>query len=102
MYFIHHRKKIKCTSVIIWVFPLAFKNIQKYLEIVSDLYVEPINKESIGSFLIPIEGSGHANRTISKQPGPSKKGRPADAYPKPRQVLDIRMLFKIAETRKGN
>ena len=41
--------------------------------------MEPINKESIGSFLIPIEGSGNANRTISKQPGPSKKGRPADA-----------------------
>ena len=41
--------------------------------------MEPINKESIGSFLIPIEGFGNANRTISKQPGPSKKGRPADA-----------------------
>ena len=47
--------------------------LQKYLEIVSDLYVEPTNKEIIGSFLIPNEGSGRANRTNSKQPGRSKK-----------------------------
>ena len=52
---------------------------QKYLEIVSDLYVELTNEEIIGSFLIPNERSGHANRTNSKPPGPSKKGRPANA-----------------------
>ena len=30
-------------------------------------------------------------------PGPSKKGRPPDAQPKPRQGLDIRTLFQRAE-----
>ena len=73
--------------------------LQKYLEIVSDLYVEPTNKEIIGSFLIPNEGSGRANRTNSKQPGRSKKWRPADGQRKPRQGLDIRTLFQCAETR---
>ena len=52
---------------------------QKYLEIVSDLYVELTNEEIIGSFLIPNERSGHANRKNFKQPGPFKKGRSADA-----------------------
>ena len=52
---------------------------QKYLEIVSDLYVELTNDEIVGSFLIPNERSGHANRKNFKQPRPSKKGRPADA-----------------------
>ena len=47
--------------------------LQKYLEIVSNLYVEPTNEEIIGSFLIWNEGSGRANKTNSKQPGPSKK-----------------------------
>ena len=47
--------------------------LQKYVEIVSDLYVEPTNEEIIGSSLIPNEGSGRANRTNSMQPGPSKK-----------------------------
>ena len=37
------------------------------------------NKEIVGSFLIPNEGSGRASRTNSKQPGPSKRGIPADA-----------------------
>ena len=32
-------------------------------------------------------------------PGPSKKRRPADAQPKPRQGLDIRTLFQRAEIR---
>ena len=67
----------------------------------SDLYVEPTNEEIIGSFLIPNEGSGRAKQTSSKQTGPSKKGRPADAQPKPRQMLDIRTLFQRAETRNG-
>ena len=65
----------------------------------SDLYVEPTNEEIISTFMIPNEGSGRANRTNSKQPGPSKKGRPADAQPKPRQDIDIRTLFQRAETR---
>ena len=30
-------------------------------------------------------------------PGPSKKRRPADAQPKPRQGLNIRMLLQRAE-----
>ena len=47
--------------------------LQKYLEIASDLYVEPTNEEIIGSFVIPNEGYGRANCTNSKQPGPSKK-----------------------------
>ena len=47
--------------------------LQKYLEIVNDLYAEPKNEEIIGSFLIPNEVSGRANRTNSDQPGPSKK-----------------------------
>ena len=47
--------------------------LQKYLEIVKNLYAEPKNKEIIGSFLIPTEVSGRANRTNSDQPGPSKK-----------------------------
>ena len=34
----------------------------------------------------------------TKQPGPSKKGVPADAQPKPRHGLDIRTLFQRAET----
>ena len=38
--------------------------LQKCLEVVSDLYVEPTNEEIIGSFLIPNEGFGRANRTI--------------------------------------
>ena len=63
--------------------------LQKYLEIVSDLYVEPTNQEITGPFLILNEGSGCANRTSSKQPGSSKKERPADAQPKRRQGLDI-------------
>ena len=37
--------------------------LQKYLEIVSDLYVEPANEENIDSFLIPNEGSRRAKRT---------------------------------------
>ena len=74
--------------------------LQKYLEIVNDLYAEPKNEEIIGSFLIPNEVSGRANRTNSDQPGPSKKRRPADAQPKARQGLDIRTLFQHAETRK--
>ena len=55
--------------------------LQRYLEILSDLYVEPTKEEqrNVGSFLIPNEGSGRASRTNSKQPGPSKKGIPADA-----------------------
>ena len=73
--------------------------LQKYLEIVSHLYVEPTNEEIIGSFLIPNKGSGCAKRINSKQAGPSKKGRPADAQPKPRQGLDIITLFQRAETR---
>ena len=32
-------------------------------------------------------------------PGPSRKKRPADAQPKPRQGLDIRTLFQRAEIR---
>ena len=72
--------------------------LQKYLEIVSNLYVEPANEEIIGSLLVPNEGSGRANRTNSKQPGPPKKGRPADAEPKPQQGLDIRLLLQRAET----
>ena len=72
--------------------------LQKHLEIVSDLYVEPANEENIDSFLIPNEGSRCAKRTDSKQPGPSKKGIPADAQPKPRHGLDIRTLFQRAET----
>ena len=40
--------------------------LQKHLEIVSDLYLEPTNQEIIGSFLIPNEGSGRANRTNFK------------------------------------
>ena len=68
-----------------------------YLEIVCDLYVEHTNEEIVGSFLILNERSG--NQTDSKQPGPSKKGRPADAQPKPRQRLDIRTLVQRAETR---
>ena len=31
--------------------------------------------------------------------GPSKKGRPPDALPKPRKGLDIRTLVKLAKTR---
>ena len=50
--------------------------LQKYLEIASNLYVKPANEEIIGSLLVPNEGSGRANRTNSKQPGPPKKGRP--------------------------
>ena len=69
-----------------------------YLEIVSDLYVEPTNKEIIVSFQILNEGSGHANRTNSKESGP-KKGRPADAQPKPQQGLDISTFFQRAEIR---
>ena len=30
-----------------------------------------------------------------------KKGRPGDAQPKPRQAVDIRMLFQRAETLTG-
>ena len=67
--------------------------LQKYLEIGSDLYVEPTNEEIIGSFLILHAGSGGANQTNSKQPGPSKTGRSADSQPKPRQRLDIGKLF---------
>ena len=73
--------------------------LQKYLEIVNDLYVEPKNDEIIGSFLIPNEGSSRAKRTNSKQPGRSKKGRPGDSQSKPRQGLDIRTLFQRAATR---
>ena len=73
--------------------------LQKYLEIVSDFYVEPANEEIIGSLLVPNEGSGRANRTNSKQPGSPKKGRPADAQPKAQQGLDIRLLLQRAETR---
>ena len=73
--------------------------LQKYLEIVSDLYVEPTNEEFIGTFLIPKEGSSRVNQTNSKQPGPSKNGRPADTQPKPRRKFDIRTLFQRAETR---
>ena len=40
--------------------------LQKHLEIVSDLYLEPTNQEIIGSFLIPNEGSGRAIRTNFK------------------------------------
>ena len=47
--------------------------LQKSVEILRDLYVEPTNEEIIGSFLIPNEGSGRAHRRNSKQPGPSKK-----------------------------
>ena len=71
----------------------------KYLEIVSDFYVEPTNEEFIGTFLIPKEGSSRVNQTSSKQPGPSKNGRPADTQPKPRQKFEIRTLFQRAETR---
>ena len=73
--------------------------LQKYLEIVNDLYVESKNDEIIGSFLIPNEGSSRAKRTNSKQPGRSKKERPGDSQSKPRQGLDIRMLFQRAVTR---
>ena len=75
---------------------IVFGN-RMYLEIVCDLYVEHTNEELIGSFLILNKGSG--NKTDSKQPGPSKKGRSADAQPKPRQGLDIRTLDQRAETR---
>ena len=61
--------------------------------------MEPTNEKIIGSFLIPNEGSGRVNRTNYKQSGPSKKGRPADVQLKPRQGLDIRLLFQRAETR---
>ena len=47
--------------------------LQKCLEIVNDLYVEPTNEELIGSFLILNVGSGRCIRINSKQPGPSKK-----------------------------
>ena len=47
--------------------------LQKYFEIVSDLYVEPTKEEIIGSFLIPNEVSSRTNQTNSKQPSPSKK-----------------------------
>ena len=40
-----------------------------------------------------------ANRTNSKHRGLSKKRRPGDAQPKPRQWLDIRTLFQPTETR---
>ena len=73
--------------------------LQKYFEIVSDLYVEPTKEEIIGSFLIPNEVSSRTNQTNSKQPRPSKKRRPAHAQPKPRQGLDIRTLYQQAETR---
>ena len=71
--------------------------LQQYLEIVSDLYLEPTNEEIIGSFLIPNEGSSCANRRNSEHPGPSKKGRLANAQPKSRQGLDIRTLFQRAK-----
>ena len=76
MYFIHHHSSSSNESNAhppSFGFPFAVKSIQKYLEIVSDLYVEPTNEEIIGSFLIPNEGSGRTNRVNSKQPGPSRK-----------------------------
>ena len=47
--------------------------LQKCLEIVNDLYVEPTNEELIGSFLILNVRSGRPIRINSKQSGPSKK-----------------------------
>ena len=76
--------------------------LKKYLEIVSDLYVKPTNKKNIGAFVIPNEGSGRTNRTNFKQPGPSKKGRPADAQPKPRQGFDFNALKHVTKKLKDN
>ena len=57
--------------------------LQKHLEILSDLYVEPINEGIVCSFLILNEGSSCVKHTNSKQPGPSKNGRPANPQQKP-------------------
>ena len=68
VYRIHRKKKLKVFSIRKQI------SLQKYLELVNDLYVEPKSKESFGSVMVPaMKPEQKRIATISKIKGRTTK-----------------------------